>query len=209
MHRGVGTVSDSVCVCSQLDARACVAANTLAQSTAPVWTQLGDDFANLKTTKNFHIAKIDCTVYGDLCNDHNVKGYPTVQLYVNGEFIEDYAGARDLDTVAAYIVKVADEHAPAVADMPRPKSIPVPANPDGKVIQLTPASYESRVVGSDKQWFIQMYTPWCRYCKDMSTAWTELASSLKGKINVASINCEAGSGKISFRLKSVCRLVSY
>ncbi|KAI8584780.1 hypothetical protein K450DRAFT_217988 [Umbelopsis ramanniana AG] len=171
------------------------------QRFAPVWTQLGDDYANLKDSKNFHIAKIDCTVYGDLCNDHHVKGYPTVQLYVNGEFIEDYAGSRDLDTVAAYIVKVAEEHAPAVANLPRPKSLPVPANPDGKVIQLTPASYESKVVGSDKQWFIQMYTPWCRYCKEMSSAWTELASSLKDKINVASINCEAGSDAKAFCMK--------
>ncbi|KAI9290092.1 thioredoxin-like protein [Umbelopsis sp. AD052] len=171
------------------------------QRFAPVWTQLGDDYANLKESKNFHIAKIDCTVYGDLCNEHNVRGYPTVQLYVNGEFIEDYAGARDLDVVAAYIVKVADEHAPAVANLPRPKPIPVPANPDGKVIQLTPASYETKVVGSDKQWFIQMYTPWCRYCKDMSSAWTQLASSLKDKINVASINCEAGSDAKAFCMK--------
>lgn len=122
-----------------------------------------------------------------------------MQLFVNGKYIENYDGKRDLATVSAYVVKAAEQYAAEVANVPVPKQAPVAANPDGKVVQLTPASYQTKVAGGKQQWFIQMYTPWCSYCKDMSSTWTQLASSLKGQVNVASINCEASNGKMCAR----------
>jgi thioredoxin-like negative regulator of GroEL len=99
-----------------------------------------------------------------------------------------------LATVSAYIVKAAEQYAPAVANVPIPKQVPVSANPDGKVVQLTPSTYESKVAGSTQQWFIQMYAPWCSYCNELSSTWTQLAASLKGQVNVASLNCEGSKG---------------
>jgi hypothetical protein len=59
---------------------------------SPIW----EDFA-LKTHKDsrVHIAKIDCTVDKSLCAQHNVKGYPTLLAFVNGELIgTKYQGQR-------------------------------------------------------------------------------------------------------------------
>jgi thiol-disulfide isomerase/thioredoxin len=37
------------------------------------------------------IAKIDCVTHQALCREQNIRAYPTLRLFVDGEFKEDYA----------------------------------------------------------------------------------------------------------------------
>lgn len=42
------------------------------------------------------MAKVDCTEGGkDICGKFSVSGYPTLKIFKNGEFSQDYNGPRE------------------------------------------------------------------------------------------------------------------
>jgi protein disulfide isomerase family A protein 3 len=45
------------------------------------------------------LAKVDCTVETKICGKHGVSGYPTLKIFKNGEFAEDYNGPREADGI--------------------------------------------------------------------------------------------------------------
>ncbi|CAF4637086.1 unnamed protein product, partial [Rotaria socialis] len=49
----------------------------------------------LKTDPPVALAKVDCTVETKICGKHGVSGYPTLKIFKNGEFAEDYNGPRE------------------------------------------------------------------------------------------------------------------
>lgn len=139
-----------------------------------------------------------------MCNEHNIKGYPTIQLYSNGQFIENYAQQRDFDVMSAYIIAAAEEHASPASNIPNQNLADIGVNPIGKVTQLTAETFDSQVARSKEPWILQMYTPWCKYCSQLATVWDQLATELKGHVNVASINCESSKGKWTFQCLWLC-----
>jgi len=73
---------------------------------APTWTQLADKYAS---TEGVTIAKVDCTSgenkNKDLCNAQGVNGFPTLNIYKDGEKVEEFNGKRGLDDLAAFVDK--------------------------------------------------------------------------------------------------------
>jgi len=49
------------------------------------------------------IVDVDCTKHQDLCGKHDVKGYPTIKYFVDGER-KDYEGPRDFDGLKKFVV---------------------------------------------------------------------------------------------------------
>lgn len=42
------------------------------------------------------LVKVDCTEAGkETCNKHSVRGYPTLKIFRNGEFSQEYKGPRE------------------------------------------------------------------------------------------------------------------
>jgi len=59
----------------------------------PDWDKLMEEYKDSKTVL---IADVDCTTGGkDLCNDHGVRGYPTIK-FGDPNNLEDYKGGRTL-----------------------------------------------------------------------------------------------------------------
>ncbi|KAG0359088.1 protein disulfide-isomerase precursor [Podila minutissima] len=54
--------------------------------------------------KNIPIAKVDCTVETDLCQEQGIQGYPTLKVFRNGS-PSDYQGARKADAIVSYLQK--------------------------------------------------------------------------------------------------------
>ncbi|KAJ8983524.1 hypothetical protein NQ317_012015 [Molorchus minor] len=50
------------------------------------------------------LVKVDCTEAGkETCNKNGVSGYPTLKIYRNGEFSQDYNGPRDASGIVKYM----------------------------------------------------------------------------------------------------------
>jgi len=66
---------------------------------APVWDTLQDAVGDAA-----RVAKVDCTVHRDTCSAHGVRGYPTLQLFKNGEAEGvKYSGARETDAMVEFV----------------------------------------------------------------------------------------------------------
>lgn len=54
------------------------------------------------------ISKIDCTQYRPICQDFDVKGYPTLLWIVNGKKEEKYGGSRSIEALKQFITSKLD-----------------------------------------------------------------------------------------------------
>ncbi|KAI9484602.1 thioredoxin-like protein [Zychaea mexicana] len=72
-----------------------------------------DSAATTLKEDDIKLGKVDCTVNQDLCQEYEVRGYPTIKVFRNGE-TADYKGARKADGIVSYMQKQA---APAVTDL--------------------------------------------------------------------------------------------
>jgi len=54
------------------------------------------------------IAKVDCVEQASLCRDHNIRAYPLLRLFADGEKFGDYSGRRTVLDMVQYL-KIAEE----------------------------------------------------------------------------------------------------
>ena len=52
---------------------------------AQAWERLAADYHS--SGKRVIIAKVDCSLFKPLCNTHNIRGYPTLVWFFNGEMV--------------------------------------------------------------------------------------------------------------------------
>ncbi|CDK29929.1 unnamed protein product [Kuraishia capsulata CBS 1993] len=81
---------------------------------------LGPEFssaADRLLDKNIRLAQIDCTVEKDLCQNHGIKGYPTLKVF-KGPDAEpvDYSGQRTADSIYSYMLKQSLPPVSVIAD---------------------------------------------------------------------------------------------
>jgi protein disulfide-isomerase A6 len=66
----------------------------------PAWDQLGDEF---KDSATVIIADVDCTVEKKLCSQYDVKGFPTIKYFADGDTDgQAYEGGRDFDSLKTF-----------------------------------------------------------------------------------------------------------
>jgi len=173
---------------------------------APIWEDLAT-----KSKGNFNVAKVDCTVEKDVCSKYGVRGYPTVKLFVNGQ-PEDFKGQRNIEAFTKFVEDakiqkkepVAPNQEPPKQEPPKqeppkqeqehpkpatdaPTGVPGSPNTEGDVIILEDANFASNI--AEGEWLVKFYAPWCGHCKRLAPTWSELATSSKGKFNVAKVDC--------------------
>jgi len=67
----------------------------------PDWDKLGDEYA---ASSSVVIADVDCTVEEKLCQDYDVKGYPTIKYFMGGTGEgEDYSSGRDYESMKTFV----------------------------------------------------------------------------------------------------------
>ncbi|CAG5133306.1 unnamed protein product [Candidula unifasciata] len=72
---------------------------------APTWDDLAKDFQSHPVS----IDRVDCTLHKATCDDNQVRGYPTLKLFRNGEFLKDYRGSRTLEELHEFVKKNYDD----------------------------------------------------------------------------------------------------
>ncbi|KAH0587623.1 hypothetical protein H2248_006393 [Termitomyces sp. 'cryptogamus'] len=72
-----------------------------------------EEAATALKEKNIALANVDCVDQADLCQAHEVQGYPTLKVYKNG-VPTDYNGPRQANGIISYMIK---QSLPAVSDV--------------------------------------------------------------------------------------------
>lgn len=65
----------------------------------PDWEKLAKQPKGTETK----IGKVDCTANKVTCDKYEVKGYPTLLYFRNGELLENYTGSKTVDSLKEYV----------------------------------------------------------------------------------------------------------
>lgn len=76
---------------------------------APTWEQLGKA---LEGEAGVEVGSVDCTTSKATCTKADIRSYPSLKVFFNGEEVKKYQGARDLESLKTFVLQ---EHAEAVA----------------------------------------------------------------------------------------------
>ncbi|KAL9880311.1 thioredoxin domain-containing protein pretaporter [Glossina fuscipes fuscipes] len=162
------------------------------QRLAPTWEELAKSLENVDDVS---IAKIDCTVYKSICQDFEVKGYPTLLWIDDGKKVEKYSGGRDHDALQTYVKKMLgiDGNKDAATD----KEEEIKKEDDkSKVLQLNGDNFETSIAKGIT--FVKFYAPWCGHCQKLSPTWDKLAEkirSIKKSVIIAKVDCTAPNNR--------------
>jgi len=66
------------------------------------------------------MAAVDCTTANAVCSQFDVKGYPTIKLFIDGKVAKDYSGSRDKTGFVSFMeanAKGAKSHQSASDDL--------------------------------------------------------------------------------------------
>lgn len=162
------------------------------QKLAPVWDDL---FDSLEHDISVSISKIDCTKFRPICQDFEVKGYPTLLWIEDGKKVEKYAGARNHVDLKKYVEKMAGKTAATVKEIKEEAK-----NEDGEAVaaaalQLTGSDFEHGIENGVT--FVKFFAPWCGHCKRLAPTWDLLASKFvgRGDIKIAKVDCTFADNK--------------
>ncbi|KAL1727432.1 thioredoxin-like protein [Schizophyllum commune] len=160
----------------------------------PTWQKLVQDVANDPAQPPVYLAQVNCAVNGDLCNANGVRGYPQLNMFYNGESVEQFREARELDILKAFIQKHRDAHQEDVKSPPPPPPVeeapaPVVLNPTGTVLVADDEILPSALALGPA--FIKFYAPWCGHCKKLAPTWDLLAQHMQNRLTIAEVDCEA------------------
>jgi len=77
-------------------------------SMVPVLNEVADKVYENSNMSDIVVGSVDCTLDDNqvLNNNMNIMGYPTLKLYKNGEYLEDYRGPRDANALLLTIEKL-------------------------------------------------------------------------------------------------------
>jgi protein disulfide-isomerase A6 len=64
-------------------------------------------------------------------------------------------------------------------------------SPSDDVIQLTDATFQTRVIDSSDLWLVEFYAPWCGHCKSLAPEWQKAAKALKGIVKIGAVDMDA------------------
>ncbi|KAM8721156.1 hypothetical protein ACLKA7_007085 [Drosophila subpalustris] len=163
------------------------------QRLAPTWEELAKEL--IKETAAT-ISKVDCTQYRSICQDFEVKGYPTLLWIEDGKKIEKYSGARDLATLKGYVEKMIG----APSGNNDLNDAAKDANDEAKkqtVLQLNGNTEFEKAIAEGIA-FIKFYAPWCGHCQKLQPTWEQLATetaSSDSDIVVAKVDCTSPDNK--------------
>ncbi|KAG1875422.1 thioredoxin-like protein [Suillus subalutaceus] len=171
----------------------------------PTWNRVVDKFEK-QPDLGIHLAQVNCALNGDLCTENGVTGYPQMNLYRNGQFVETFTNDRDFDILVDFLLPHAEPTAislssPTAVEQEEMAAEIVPvgensvvqvsqaeSNPLGEVISLTSETFDDFVAQAPT--FVKFFAPWCGHCKKLAPVWLQVARRMQHKLNIAEVNCD-------------------
>ncbi|KAJ3125030.1 protein disulfide-isomerase precursor [Nowakowskiella sp. JEL0407] len=125
---------------------------------------------------------IDANQFGNHANTLNLKkSWPAFAIQ-NSTYKYPYRGEFVKEDLEAFVDNVFSGKAKYSIKSEQPYE--GEKDGDDEVINVVGMNYEQIVLDDEKDVFIQIYAPWCTFCKDLAPTWSELASKLDPIDNV-------------------------
>lgn len=158
------------------------------QRLEPTWNELA---TTLEHDPTISISRIDCTQNRPICQDFEVKGYPTLLWIVDGKKVEKYSGSRSIEGFKAFV----EEKTGANSAVDEKNEEVIAKVEEVGVLQLTGDSFTHGIEKGIT--IVKFYAPWCGHCKRMAPTWDELATKFVGNTNVkiAKVDCTLSENK--------------
>ncbi|XP_053327632.1 dnaJ homolog subfamily C member 10 isoform X2 [Spea bombifrons] len=139
------------------------------QALMPEWKRMARLLNGL-----INVGSVDCQKYSNLCNQEHVQGYPEIRLYpANTDSANHYfpynGWHRDSHSLRVW----------ALGYLPKVS------------IDLTPESFNEKVLNGKDHWVLDFYAPWCGPCRSFAPEFELLARSVKGKVKAGKVDCQA------------------
>ena len=153
-------------------------------SFTPVWLELQTHVEGKWASNQLRVAKVECTQTDELCE--GINAFPHVRVFHDG--LEDkkieIAPLPELGKLIEGANRVVDTYKRAAIKQTRQEAV----NPKGEVVHLSSVTF-SALTRQGNPWFVMFHAPWCSHCKQLAPIWSQVASELKGKVNVGKVDC--------------------
>lgn len=134
----------------------------------PEWRKASKAFGS----SSLRFGTVDCTIHHALCNNYNIRSYPTTVLY-NRSIPHAYQGDR---SAAALVDFVQDILSPVT-------------------VALSETTFQELVgkKSHSELWLVDFYAPWCGPCQQLAPEWRKMAKTFTAdeRIHVGQVDCTA------------------
>ncbi|XP_064489294.1 thioredoxin domain-containing protein 5 homolog [Ornithodoros turicata] len=158
------------------------------QKLAPVWEALAATFEH---DPSLTVAKVDCTANRQVCNDFEVKAYPTLLWIEDGKMVERYQGGRSHEELKEYCDRMRKQAEEAHSSQGDGSSEDVKDHPQSLAVELSDKNFDNAI--SQGVTFVKFFAPWCGHCKRLAPTWEELSRKFATTpgVKVAKVDCTA------------------
>ncbi|XP_047349367.1 thioredoxin domain-containing protein 5 homolog [Vespa velutina] len=157
------------------------------QKLAPTWEELAN---SLRNDDSVSISKVDCTSFRSICEEFDIKGYPTLLWIEDGKKMYKYTGQRTHEDLKAYVSAMLKKSAEQSLNKDKSSDSTI-----HNVLSLTGDSFEHSVEKGVS--FVKFFAPWCGHCKRLAPTWEELGRKFfaNENVHIAKVDCTLNTSK--------------